>query len=156
MHVLTSQSHAQGIKGNDQHSAWHRSCFLKIMRIVRSNTLSRSMTPKLCDKLVSWLNHSDCSWDDSGRRLLLPLTQTGRAGCHHCKASRQCKHKHTSRQQGSSSPDSIIMNGRDVCHKHLHTLLRLGLRLVSHEPMLLVTGDDIDHNAIRLTDSSLR
>jgi len=53
------------------------------------------------------------------------------------------------------SPDSIVVDGSNVCNKHLHVLLGLNFRLISHEPMLLIAGDDIDDNAIGLTNSSL-
>lgn len=53
-------------------------------------------------------------------------------------------------------PDSIVVNGSDICHKHLHALLWLGFRFVSHKPMLLVASDDVDHDAICLTDGSLQ
>ena len=53
-------------------------------------------------------------------------------------------------------PDSIVMNRSNVCYKYLHTLLWLSLRLVSHEPVLLIACDDIDDNATGLAYSSLQ
>ena len=55
-----------------------------------------------------------------------------------------------------SSPDSIVVNRSDIRHKNFQTLLWLLLRFISHEPVLLVTGDDVDDNAIRLADGSLQ
>jgi len=53
------------------------------------------------------------------------------------------------------SPDSIVVDGSNVCHKNLHIFLWLYFRLIPHEPMLLIAGDDIDDNAVGLTNSSL-
>lgn len=53
------------------------------------------------------------------------------------------------------SPDSIVVDGSNVCHKNLHIFLWLNFRLIPHEPVLLIAGDDIDDNAIGLTNSSL-
>jgi len=53
------------------------------------------------------------------------------------------------------SPDSIVVDGSNVCNKHLDVFLGLNFRLIPHEPMLLIAGDDIDDNAIGLTNSSL-
>jgi len=53
------------------------------------------------------------------------------------------------------SPDSIVVDGSNVCHKNLHVFLWLNFRLIPHEPMLLIAGDDIDDNAVGLTNSSL-
>lgn len=47
------------------------------------------------------------------------------------------------------------MNGSDVSHKHLNALLWLGFRFIPHKPVLLVTCNHVDHNAICLTDGSL-
>lgn len=54
------------------------------------------------------------------------------------------------------SPDCIVVNGSDICHKDFHIDLGLSLRLIPHEPMLLIAGDDIDDDAIGFTDSSLQ
>ena len=53
------------------------------------------------------------------------------------------------------APDSIVVDGRNVGDEHLCSLLGLSLRLIPHEPMLLIAGDDIDDNAIRLAQRSL-
>lgn len=53
------------------------------------------------------------------------------------------------------SPDSVVVDGSNVCNKHLHIFLWLNFRLIPHEPMLLIAGDDIDDNAIGLTNGSL-
>lgn len=47
------------------------------------------------------------------------------------------------------------MDGSNVCDKHLRVALRLHLWLIPHEPVLLITGDDIDHNTIGFTQGSL-
>lgn len=65
--------------------------------------------------------------------------------CVICRRAHQC-----------DVPDSIIVNGSNVCHEHLHVVLGLDLRLIPHEPVLLVTGDDIDDYAICLRQRPLQ
>lgn len=60
------------------------------------------------------------------------------------------------RAQQCDVPDSIVVNGSNVCHEHLHVVLGLDLRCIPHEPVLLVTGDDIDDYAICLRQRPLQ
>lgn len=55
----------------------------------------------------------------------------------------------------SHTPDSIVVDGGNVCHENLHVVFGLHLWLIPHEPMLLIAGNDIYDNAVRLTQSSL-
>ena len=57
---------------------------------------------------------------------------------------------------GYHIPDCIVVNGSNVGDEDLCSLLRLSLWLISHEPMLLITCDDVDDYPIGLTDSTLQ